>query len=111
MRPSIGVDRDNRGAREGSGGLNCVIRVHGEIELAPRLRRAGEEQHKTWFKSSLHFGHAIEPNRVACYIERFEDVSFGRHDEADNISGKRFYADRPVPGWCRRYIEGAAFSV
>ena len=64
VRPSIGVDGDNRCAFEGGGGLDRVVRVHGEIELAPRLRRSPEEQHKTRFKSPLHFGHAL----VFCFV-------------------------------------------
>ena len=111
MGPSIGVDRDDRGACEGSGGLDCIVCVHGEIELAPRLRGSAEEQHKTRFKSPLHFGHAIEPNRVACHIQRFEGVRFRRHDEADDIAGKGFYADRPMPGRRRGNVERTAVII
>ena len=65
MRPSIGMDRDDRSACEGGGGFDRVIRVHGEIELAPCLRRSAEEQDKARFEPTLRFSHAIEPDRVA----------------------------------------------
>lgn len=61
MRPSIGVDGYDCSACEDSGSLDCVIRVHGEIELAPRLRRSGEEKNKTGFEPPLDFGQTVSP--------------------------------------------------
>ena len=104
MGPSIRVNWDNRGAFEGSRGLDCIVCVHGQIELAPRLRRSAEEQHKTGFEPPLHFGYAIEPNRIARHVKRFEGMRFARQDEADDITGKGFYADRSMPGWRRRDV-------
>jgi len=109
MRPPIGVDGYD--GSEDSGSLDCVIRVHGEIELASRLRRSGEEQHKTGFEPPLYFGHAIEPNRVAGDVEGFEGMRFGRQDKADDIAGERFDPNRAMPGWGRRNVERAAISV
>ena len=77
----------------------------------PRVCAAPPKQQKTGFEPPLHFGHALEPNRVTRHIEWFEGMRFGRHDKAYDIAGKGLYADRPVPGWRRRDVDGAAVSA
>jgi len=90
-----------------SRGANALV----DLARADTLRRPLRNSKARNLLEHRVFGHALKQNRVASHVERLEGMRFGRQHEADDIAGKGFDADRPVPGWRRRDVEGAAVSV
>ncbi len=111
MRPPIGVDRDDGGAREGGGRLDCVVRVHGEVELAPRSRGSREEEHEAGVEAPIYGCDAVEPNRVAGDVDWPEVPRFRKDHKANDIARKGFDADRPMPGGRCCDLDRAALSI